>query len=113
MPTPRSRPDLIAASGPPGRLPTLNGNCPPITSASAGAAPLYGTCTMSMCVIDLSNSIERCGDAPTPDEPKLSLPGFALALAITSPTFLNGCAGLARKTFGVAPTIDRKEKSLM
>ena len=39
-----------------------------MTSASAGAAPLYGTCTISIPVIVLSNSIDRCGEAPTPED---------------------------------------------
>ena len=35
----------------------------------AGAAPLYGMCTMLVCVIDFSNSVVRLTADPLPLEP--------------------------------------------
>src|ERR1019366_8189195 len=52
---------------------------PPIRSCSAGAVPLYGTCTMSTPAVCLNNSVVRCAAAPTPEDPNESLPGLALA----------------------------------
>src|ERR1700687_442503 len=52
---------------------------PPIRSCSAGAVPLYGTCTMSTPAVCLNSSVVRCAAAPTPEEPKEILPGLALA----------------------------------
>jgi hypothetical protein len=37
----------------------MNCTCPPITSTSAGAAPLYGTCVNLMPAIQLSSSTAR------------------------------------------------------
>jgi hypothetical protein len=39
---------------------------------------------MSMLAVSLSSSPARCGRPPTPAEAKLSLPGWALASAISS-----------------------------
>ena len=50
-------------------LPTIVWICPPRTSPRASAAPLYCTLTMSIPVINLSSSIDRCGEAPKPEEP--------------------------------------------
>src|SRR5712691_1299645 len=50
-----------------------------IKAVSAGAVPLYGTCTMSMPAVCFSSSVVRCAAAPMPEEPKLILPGLALA----------------------------------
>jgi hypothetical protein len=52
---------------------------PAISAVSAGAVPLNGMCTMSMPVVCLSSSVVRCAAAPMPEEPKLTLPGLALA----------------------------------
>ena len=50
-----------------------------IRAVSAGAVPLYGTCTMSIPAVCFSSSVVRCAAAPMPEEPKLILPGLALA----------------------------------
>ena len=42
---------------------------PVISPSSAGAVPLYGTCTMSMPVARLNISVARCCEEPTPPEP--------------------------------------------
>src|SRR5215831_3463422 len=66
--------------------------CPAITSCSAGAAPLYGTCTMSTLASALNSSPARCAARPWPEEAKLSLPGLALVSAISSLMDLAGGA---------------------
>ena len=53
--------------------------CPPSRSVSAGAAPRYGTCTMSTPAIILNSSPATWGAVPLPAEAMLSLPGLALA----------------------------------
>jgi hypothetical protein len=52
-----------------------------------------------------------CGAPPMPETAKLSLPGLALAKAISSGTELNGCAGCAASTCGEYETITTGEKS--
>ncbi len=52
---------------------------PAITSTSAGALPLYGTCSMGAPVRPLSSSPDRWLVAPVPPEAKLTLSGLALA----------------------------------
>ena len=48
------------------------------------AAPLYGTCTMSIPAIMLNSAPAKWGAVPFPGEPKLSWPGFARASSIRS-----------------------------
>ena len=48
---------------------------------------------MSVAVIDLNSSPNRCSGPPVPDEPKVSLPGLSLANAISSFTDLAGNPG--------------------
>ena len=52
-----------------------------------------------------------CGVVPTPPEPKLSSPGLALPIAISSLTELAGTAGLTTSTSGVLPTSATAAKS--
>ena len=52
---------------------------PPRRSVTAGPVPRYGTCSMSMPAICANSAPDRCEAEPAPDEPKVSLPGFALA----------------------------------
>ena len=61
----RNLPDLMngIAEGIVGKM---SDTCPPITSANAGALPLYGTCTMSIFAIILKSSPARCGGVPLP-----------------------------------------------
>ena len=63
---------------------------PAITSVSAWALPLYGTCCICTPVKDLNTSPDRWLDAPLPAEPKVTLPGLARAKAIRSWTVLAG-----------------------
>ena len=59
---------------------------PVIRSMSVSGTPLYGTCTTSMPAAKRNCSAFRCVPLPTPDEPKLSWPGFCFASAINSLT---------------------------
>jgi len=52
---------------------------PPSRSFTAGAAPLYGTCTMSILASAFKSSPARWVMLPLPAEPKLTLPGLAFA----------------------------------
>jgi hypothetical protein len=62
----------------------------------------------------LKSSIDRgAADAPTPDEPKLILPGCAFAIAMNSFRFFAGNDGCTTKTFGSVPIIAMKAKSRM
>src|ERR1700722_16871097 len=72
----------------------------PIMSFKAGGPPLYGTWTMSIPAMLLSILPARCGTAPVPVEANDSLPGLALAYAISSGMVLNGSAGLVTSTNG-------------
>src|ERR1700730_10591493 len=63
---------------------------PPIRSCSAGAVPLYGTCTISTPAVCLNSSVVRFAAAPTPEEPKEILPGLAFAYAINCLTSFGG-----------------------
>ena len=52
---------------------------------------------------DLNNSPVRWVIAPTPEEPYESLPGFALAYAISSPSVLTGSEGCTAIVSDVSP----------
>ena len=56
-------------------------NCvsPASSACVAGAAPLYGTWTMSVPVSTLKSSPARCPALPLLPEPNESLSGFAFA----------------------------------
>ena len=60
-------------------LTNINCTSLPSSATSAGAAPLYGTCVMSIFAVVFTISPPRCAPPPPPDEPKLSTPGFAFA----------------------------------
>ncbi len=47
-------------------MPTVICTCPPSRSFTAGAAPLYGTCSKSVFVTDLNISASRCYGLPGP-----------------------------------------------
>src|SRR5262249_29547878 len=68
-PSTLTRLDLIAASAPPTRLPVYASISPPMTAGRACAAPLNGTWTILMPASSLKSSTERCGEAPTPEDP--------------------------------------------
>ena len=70
-------------------------------SVTAGPLPLYGTCSMSTLAIDANSSPARWIDVPLPAEAKVTLPGSALACAITSATvFAFDWAALVTSTLG-------------
>ena len=76
---------------------------PAATAMSAGAAPLYGTCVMLMPAIILNSSPARWPVPASPEEPKLIVPGFALASAISSFTEAAGSAGCTISASGLSP----------
>ena len=55
---------------------------------------------MSVPVIFLNSSPERCCEVPLPADANASSPGFALARAINSFTFFTGVDGLTTSRFG-------------
>ena len=57
-------------------------------SVTAGPLPLYGTCSMSTLAIEANSSPARWIEVPLPAEANVTLPGWALAWAITSATVL-------------------------
>ena len=61
------------------RLSNISWICPPMRSCIAGAAPLYGMCVICTPASDLKSSPARWPALPVLPEPKLSLPGLALA----------------------------------
>ena len=75
---PRSLPALMASTD---EIMSANAACTwlPSTAVIAGPLPRNGTCTMSTPVIILNNSPAMWEVVPIPAEPKLSLPGLALA----------------------------------
>ena len=73
-----------------GRLSNMTWTCPLIRSVSAGTELRYGTCTMLTPVIILNISPATCPALPIPGDAILSLPGWALAKAISSGTVFTG-----------------------
>src|SRR5512140_525013 len=63
---------------------------PPIRSVIAGPAPLYGMCFMSMPVMYLNSSPDRCTEVPEPDDAMLILPGGFFAYSMNSWMVLAG-----------------------
>ncbi|CFW13724.1 Uncharacterised protein [Bordetella pertussis] len=61
-----------------GMLSNMNCTWPPIRSVTAGALPLYGTCSTSIPARCLNSSPAMWIEVPLPDEAKASLPGLAL-----------------------------------
>ena len=51
---------------------------PPRTSRIASPEPLYGTWTMSVCVVCSNRAVPTCDSDPLPCEAKLILPGWVL-----------------------------------
>ena len=58
---------------------------------------------MSVFVMLLKSSKERCGDVPTPVVPYSSLPGLAFASAMNSLSVFAGTLGCTTSMFGVNP----------
>ncbi|MNS82710.1 hypothetical protein D3C72_1164610 [compost metagenome] len=67
-------------------------------------APLYGTCVILTLPCCLISSPARFSGVPTPDDAYDSLPGCALASAISSAAFFAGRPGLPTSTIGWVPT---------
>ena len=70
--------------------PIANSIWPPITSAIAGPAPLYGTWIMSMPASSFSSSPARWFEEPLPPEAKVRRPGCRRASATSSFTLVAG-----------------------
>ena len=79
-------------------------NCvsPPSTPLSAGALPLYGTCSICVPVSSCSSSPARCSVLPMPVLAKLASPGLALAAAIRSASVRAGLSVRTTSTSGVS-----------
>ena len=92
--TPRARSLPLFTKGTAASMvPNITCTCPAVSSVSAGAAPLYGMCSMLVRVSDLNNSPARC---PVPARPELAYdncPGRERASAINSFTLRAGSAG--------------------
>src|SRR5262249_47370761 len=78
---------------------------PATVEATAGPAPLKGTCTRSRPFVWRNCSPARCPGVPAPADPKLYRPGLALASSTSSLTVLDGPAGLTEG--GVAAATGR------
>src|SRR6185437_8932278 len=86
------------------RLSNISCVSPASSACIAGAAPLYGTCTMSTPASTLNSSPARWPALPMLPEPNDNLPGCAFAYAINSLTECTGSEGLTTSTFGVIAT---------
>ena len=66
---------------------------------------------MSIFASTLNNSPDRCGLVPRPAEPKVMVPGFALASAMNSFTVFAGTDGCTVRMFGDSTTSEIGAKS--
>ena len=100
----RSRPACTSGSTEGG---VANESCvsPASTDCTAGAPPLYGTCTISTPARRWNSTAARCGAEPLPDEAKLSLFGFFFACAISSFTVPTPTLGLTVRMSGEELTL--------
>ena len=73
---------------------------PATSSIAAGPAPRKGTWMPSVPVSWWNHTPERCGDCPTPGEPKECRPGLAFSQATNSGTVVAGTEGCTTSTFG-------------
>ena len=85
--------------------------CPAIMSVIAGAAPLYGTCRMSVPESILKYSSARWLLPPAPEDPPVSWPGFAFAIAISSFMLAAGNVALVSNMIGDQPSSVTEAKS--
>ncbi|MNT80871.1 hypothetical protein D3C72_2203970 [compost metagenome] len=86
--------------------------CPPITSISAGPAPLYGTSETFMPADAANSAATRCEVEPTPALLIKSLPGFFLPISTSSRTSLAGWSLRTISTIGVSGKRNTGAKSL-
>ena len=77
---------------------------PASRSGTATPVPLYGTCNMSIPVMRLNNSPERCPVLPVPADAKVSWPGLALASATSSFTLFAGNEGVTASRLTAMPS---------
>ena len=71
-----------------------------MSACIAGPVPLYGTCVAFTPAAALKSSHERWREVPLPAEPQLSLPGLALAQAMSSGKVFAGTRFAATSTSG-------------
>ena len=71
----------------------LNPTSPDAVARALSAELLYGTWTIFRLAFTFSSSPARCTELPIPEEPYVSLPGFARASAINSLTLRTGTDG--------------------
>ncbi|MNT57925.1 hypothetical protein D3C72_1953330 [compost metagenome] len=76
------------------------------------ALPLYGTWVILMPATESNSSPARCPVLPLPAEAKVSLPGLALACAISSCTLFARSDELPARIIGRLATSDTGAKSL-
>jgi hypothetical protein len=86
---------------------------PAITSVSAAALPLYGTCCIGAPVIVFSSSPKRWLDEPLPAEPKVPLPGLAFDQVTSSAADFTGRPGCTTSTltYEIASVIGAKSRT--
>src|SRR5262249_53062060 len=85
------------------RLSNMRSTLPAARSVSAGAEPRYGTCWNLTPAIIWNISAVRGEVGPVPWVAQVSLPGVALAWAVTSATLGRGALALTTSAFGTRP----------
>ena len=86
---------------------------PPSSAAEEGPLPRNGTWVICTPARLAKASAGMCEEPPTPLDPKVRLPGSALASAMNSPRFLAGTFGLITITSGNLVTSVIGMKSLI
>src|SRR5690348_7817012 len=94
-----------------GVVENVSATSPPSSALTAGALPLYGTCTIFVPAIDENVSPERCTIVPFPEDAYAISPGRDLANAMNSLTERAGSDGCTTMTSGVCATMAICEKS--
>ena len=85
-------------------VPTIQVVSPLSSPIVAGAPPLYGTWTILTPPMSPTIAPARCVEVPAPPEPKVTWPGRARAIAMSSLTDLAGSDGWPSTTFGPEAT---------
>ena len=96
----------------PGILSKIMWTWPARRSCIAGAAPRYGTCTISTPAIILKSSPDRCSVVPLPAEAYEYLFGFFFSSAISSGRLWAGRSRLTASILGSDQMVDTKVKSV-
>ncbi len=92
----------------PQKMPTS----PDTAATIAGAAPLYGTCVMSIPAALLSISPHRCPGEAGPADENVILPGLAFAADTNSASVFTLSDGCATSMFMVSPNAAIGSRSL-